>query len=134
MNFCRSSANFANDVIICVSADIYREEQVREAFITGIDQIRQHLLNILHWICRQLSIKHVQWILLRKTCISNFPVSPNIVAAVNDSEETPSDHVKSTDLPSLVAIPTQFKKKCLFCNRTCHRKNCPASNVNISNV
>ena len=120
-----------------VSADIYREEQIREAFIAGIasNQIRQRLLENSSLDLKTAFDQARTLDIAQKNSdayISNFP-APNIAAAVNSFEEIPSE-VKPLD-PPLCAISNQFKRKCMFCGNGAHnRKNCPASNVTCLGV
>ncbi|XP_012563224.2 uncharacterized protein LOC100214858 [Hydra vulgaris] len=119
-----------------VSAEQYREEQIRDAFISGINSnyIRQRLLenstlNLQSAFNQACSLDIAQRnsdSYMQKT--SSFSSNLNIAAAIKLPKEPSA---------ALNAMTINPQTKCIYCgnpshnqrNQTSARKNCPAQNV-----
>ena len=118
------SCNFQN-----VTAEKYREEQIRDAFITGISSnyIRQRLLEnaILDLQSAFNQARALDVAQKNSEAYIPHPV-PHVAAAV--ANQTYSNQVPECSLidsQTILALPSQ--RKCVFCGYSAHnRKVCPA--------
>ena len=114
-----------------VTAEIYKDELTRDAFISGISSsvIRQRLLEDTN-LDFQTAVKKAQMLEQAERQSGSYLVNTQQAAALN-SKSNSFDHLMQASAIKPISINHSVKRKCFFCGGSLHaggRNFCPAKN------